>query len=174
MLIARDTTAGGTNIDVSVHRLPVVNVSPLLQSTPKSAAISPDLHRIDRVVAGVNTGNECYYIPELRVMVMARTGLPLFLPFHQHAFSQDAERAPSLSRCLRSKRCHLQSETHSCEPVPPRTNSNSYTRSPLRKQPWYTLMYVSWPNRPSSSLKANATNFFGSSSIAWHARSASK
>jgi hypothetical protein len=46
MLIARETTAGGTNMDVSVHRVPVVNVSPLLQSMPKSAAISPDLHEV--------------------------------------------------------------------------------------------------------------------------------
>ncbi len=46
MLIARETTAGGTNMDVSVHRVPVVNVSPLLQSMPKSAAISPDLREV--------------------------------------------------------------------------------------------------------------------------------
>jgi hypothetical protein len=43
MLIASETTAGGTNIEVRVHLVPVVNVSPLLQSTPKSAAISPEL-----------------------------------------------------------------------------------------------------------------------------------
>lgn len=43
MLIASETTAGGTNIDVRVQRVPVVKVSPLLHSTPNSAAISPDL-----------------------------------------------------------------------------------------------------------------------------------
>ena len=45
ILIAKETTAGGTNMDVSEHRVPVVNVSPLWQLTPNSAAISPDLRQ---------------------------------------------------------------------------------------------------------------------------------
>ena len=41
-LMLSDMTGSGTNMDVSDSLAPSVNVSPLLQSTPKSAQISPE------------------------------------------------------------------------------------------------------------------------------------